>query len=268
MQVVLDLDLDVFSQDAVSWPRPGTRPSEERHRCASPLDVRRFLEQRCLLTYRTKLPGAEFRDHDEAFSIWKRWIDNGTIVAPFEVVHVDAHADMGMGDSGYLYLMDELLALPLEERGTPRRGHDAMNAGNYLMFAIANRWISRLTYVFPQLTDWIQNWNSAPSGNPSGNREQSGRPTDLMPMHFRNCDIDSGHIELKHCDRATLDRCMGRRTVGPAISLEPGVPFEFTPIPRFGRSGFTHMVVARSPEYTPRSADSLLPILREYYEPT
>jgi len=52
-------------------------------------------------------------DHDEAFFTWRPWLEDGSLVAPFAVVHVDAHADMGLGDAGYVSLMSELLASPV-----------------------------------------------------------------------------------------------------------------------------------------------------------
>jgi hypothetical protein len=39
------------------------------------------------------------------------------IKAPFDMDHVDAHADHGLGDSSWVYLLTEILALPV---GTTR----------------------------------------------------------------------------------------------------------------------------------------------------
>ncbi len=54
--------------------------------------------------------------HNELFYRWGEAIDAGRMAAPFEVVHVDAHADLGLGDSSYAYLMGELAFQPIEER--------------------------------------------------------------------------------------------------------------------------------------------------------
>jgi UPF0489 domain len=149
MQAILDIDLDVFSSPTVYWPQTEDRPADGDYTCASAHDVRYFLEQQCGLSADNPIAGREFIDHDEAFVTWRRWIEQGMLTSPFSIVHVDAHADMGMGDAGWVYLLSDLLDLPVEERRAPRRGFDALNAGNYLMFAVANRWVDRLTYVFP-----------------------------------------------------------------------------------------------------------------------
>lgn len=265
MHTILDLDLDVFSSPAVYWPQTNDRPSDEDHVCASAKDVRYFLEQQCGLCTVSKIPGQEFTDHDDAFYTWRRWIEEGSLNPPFCIVHVDTHADMGMGDAGWVYLLSDLLALPIEQRRDPRRGHDALNAGNYLMFAIANRWVDRLTYVFPVRHPWTANWSSGFSEDVQEDPSSDGAPGDLMVMHFRNGDWKTALLELRHCTRETLNSCMGRRELEPVIHVEPPVPFAFTPVPNFAVTSFTHMVVARSPRFAPAAADKLLPIIREYF---
>jgi hypothetical protein len=268
MQTILDIDLDVFSTPTVYWPQTDDRPSDDEHSCASVDDVRHFLEQQCFLSRDKPIAGKEIIDHDEAFYTWRRWIEERTLNPPFSVVHVDAHADMGMGDAGWVYLLSDFLALPLEERRNPRRGYDALNAGNYLMFAVANRWVDQLTYVFPARIPWTANWKSGFSEEIQPDPYTDGAPGDLMVMHFRDGDWRTGLLELRHCSRQTLDHCMGRRVIEPVIYLESPVPFAFTPVRNFGFTGFTHMVVAQSPRFAPPAADKLLPILRRYFVDT
>ena len=87
-----------------------------------------------------------------------------------------------------------------------------------------------------------------------------------MMMHFRDGDWRTGMLELRHCSGETLERWIGSsNALEPVIHIEPAVPFDFTPVPKFRFTGFTHMVVAHSPQYTPPSADKLLPIIREYF---
>ena len=102
MHTILDLDLDVFSWPAVKWPRTNARPSDEDHVCASAENVSYFLERQCALSKVHKIPGQEFSDHDDAFYAWRRWIEEESLSPPSSIVHVDAHADMGIGDAGYL----------------------------------------------------------------------------------------------------------------------------------------------------------------------
>lgn len=266
MHRILDLDLDVFSWPIVHWPQGDGRPADSDHVIATGGDVQFFLEQQCSLSPSKKILGQEFTNHDEAFVVWRRWIREGNLVPPFDVIHVDAHADMGMGDSGYVYLLSDLLALPPDRRYEPRQAYDAMNAGNYLMFAVANRWINSLTYVFPWRQPWACNWKSGfdETIKPFGG---DGAPGDLMVMHFRDGDWKTKLIELKHCTKEALNACLGRRNLQPVIATEPPVPFDFTPVRDFRSTNLTHLVVAQSPKYAPPSADALLPIIRDYFSP-
>ena len=106
---ILDLDLDFFVRPVHNWMPSEERLSESEYTCASPDEVEAFLEQQCGLSKTDRIPGRLCEEHVEAFDTWSEWIAAGTLTTPFEVVHVDAHADMGLGDSSYIYLLDELL---------------------------------------------------------------------------------------------------------------------------------------------------------------
>jgi hypothetical protein len=158
------------------------------------------------------------------------------------------------------------LALPPDRRDKPRRAYDAMNAGNYLMFAVANRWVNSLNYVFSWRQPWSCNWKS---GFNESIKPSVGdcAPGDLFVIHFRNGEWRTKLIELKHCTRAALDASVGRAVLAPVINTEPPVPFDFTPVPDFESTNITHLVVAQSPTYAPPAADALLPIIRNYFIP-
>lgn len=151
MDTVLDLDLDFFV-----WPIAIMRGGKKRlgddevTRLATRDEVRTFLEQRCHLNRMVRLPGQEVVEHRDAFRTWRRWLAEGRLTAPFRVIHVDAHADLGLGDAGWLYLTTELLARPVRKRSRPRFGRTGVTSGNYLAFAVANRWIQGLTYAYPE----------------------------------------------------------------------------------------------------------------------
>jgi hypothetical protein len=254
----------------------GRLPAQECHHLATNGEVRGFLEQRCHLIKSIKIPGQEFTEHRDAFRVWHRWLDEGTLSAPFSVVHVDAHADLGCGSS-WEYLQTKLLALPLERRTRPRFGRNGVNSGNYLLFAIANRWIQRLTYVYP-----IDPGVCPPQPTCSVLRpieeiveelgdvlEGSDLPpvSDLPPECFRNQDWKTMLVELNHYSpRQYKDIALLKKRPLP-VHREPAVPMRCVAADGFELNGFTHMVVARSPQYTTKSADSLLPVFREYFEP-
>jgi hypothetical protein len=102
---ILDLDLDFFVSPAHHWVNSHKRLPEGQFRSASPESVEEFLERQCGLSKSRKIPGRFCVNHDEAFAIWKTWFEGGVITAPFDVYHVDAHADMGLGDSSWTYLL-------------------------------------------------------------------------------------------------------------------------------------------------------------------
>jgi hypothetical protein len=279
MHTVLDLDLDFFI-----WP-------PYRHQCdwhrlpgslwdhlASQEDVRRLLERRCHLSRANPIPGREFVEHVDAFITWSAWLREKKLSAPFTVIHVDAHADLGPGvNLTCRYVETELLTLPVSDRRTPRFGDKGINSGNYLVGAIANRWISRLTWVHPtdrnmpplegrgELAGLTQAYERIcrllePDEEPGPHR---GWISDLPHWCFCDDDRDKGLIELK--ERKPVHH--GERNAAP-IHVEPPVPFGLSVESDFEFSGFTHMVVAQSPQYTPPPADLLLPVIREYFCPT
>jgi hypothetical protein len=138
MQRILDLDLDAFIYGA-EYMRSSDAPRLDADKYP-PWDISKvlaFLEPQCLVT--GPLPGFAVKNHGELFFRWRDAIDEGLLVPPFHVTHVDAHADLGGGDAGYVYLLTELLLKPVEERRSPRVGDDGLGDGNYLAFAIANR---------------------------------------------------------------------------------------------------------------------------------
>jgi len=256
MHTVLDLDLDFFVWPIAHWPESdGRLPAGDCEYLATDHEVRGFIEQRCHLNRVNKIPGKVFVEHEEAFRVWRCWITDGTLTSPFRVFHVDAHADLGLGDSGWVYLSTELLALPLHRRDKPRFASNGLSSSNYLAFAIANRWIYDLTYVFPT--------------GPSTVSGQAGRscPDDLPPMHFRDGDSKSGLIELKRYEPKDKNAVATGSAATP-LDVEPTVPFNCIAAGEFQFSGFTHFVVAQSPRFTPPAAGKLLEIIREYLSPT
>ena len=264
MDVVLDLDLDYFV-----WPRVQNPPDEQRRmdeasveHLASVEDVRRFLTHQCRLGERPIL-SREVETHEGAFLVWRDWIRGGHLSVPFRVVHVDAHADLGSGATGNDYLATELLAQPVDQRSEPRTGDEGMNEANYLLFALANRWIADLTFVYnvePRAVTeaWAQRVR-LPRKEAIEAYRRRNEPSDLSNLWFSDWDPSSGLLELKHY--RTIRDLRERRE--PA-RREPTCRFAVIPGTKFSFEGFTHTTLARSPRYTPPSADALLPVIREF----
>jgi UPF0489 domain len=255
MSNVLDLDLDFFVWPVVRGPVEGRPPADEvTHATAE--QVRAFLEEQCGLSRDRKVLGRFCERHDEAFDAWNRWLSQGLLQKQFRVDHVDGHSDLSFGDASWSYVLETLLSLPVDQRATPERAHHRLNEGSYLTFAIANRWIEHLSYVYP-----VCPWTDY---EPRRSEEFHGLPPDLNLYLFKDRNFHSGFIELLHLDDQGINRLMCGLPVTP-ISVEPSVPIEFIPANSFSSRGFTHIILAHSEEYCPEGADELIPVIREYF---
>ena len=239
MTRVLDVDLDFFLNDvAFSHGRDDDRldPSEF---WPWPLEQAiEFLEQRCLL--RQKVPGIVVEHHDEVFYRWRGAIAAGALEAPLQVTHVDAHADLGMGDPGYTYLMSDLLFRDLEDRRDPQAGYGGLDFSNWLLFAIANRWLSELTYVFIE-----------------------GGGNDIFRWHLLNFEQEASALELKAVTRSDISRYLGGSENPPVAHREPPVPFRQVPWEEFqAQEPYDLVCLTRSPSYTPEASDYLFDEIR------
>jgi len=274
MHTILDLDLDFFV-----WPAFRGRPEEARlPRCewnqlASKDHVRSFLEKQCHLSRQALVPGCEAEEHQDAFNVWRRWIEDRAIIAPFNVVHADAHSDLGSGlpNRSRTFIETELLALSIEERRYPIFGPDHLNSGNYLLGVIANRWVSHLTYVYPadrteavpvrigRLPRFEDDMLELTKLQPA---DQEHPVRDLPAWIFRNDDWRTQLIELKQYDPIRHRRSYEN---DHPVHREPPVPLKWIEEREFATSSITHMFLAHSPEYTPTEADELLPCVGEYF---
>jgi hypothetical protein len=274
VHTILDLDADLFV-----WPPFRDRPEEARlprsewTHLASAWEVRSFLEEQCHLSKGAPVPGCEAGQHQDAFNVWRQWIEDETIIAPFNVVHADAHSDLGSGwpNRSCAFIETELLAVPIEERRYPVFGPDHLNSGNYLLGVIANRWISQLTYVYP-----VDRTEAAPVQPGSFPRfedymrelaktlraDQQTPVSDVPAWIFRGNDWRTRLIELKHYHPTRHRRSYED---DHPVHTEWPVPFDWVEDRKFSLAGITHVFLAHSPEYTPVEADELLPVIREYF---
>jgi hypothetical protein len=238
---VLDLDLDFFLSDVPYWQNDDERVNPEHYAPWNEQEVINFLETQVGLSKSTPLPGKVLVDHDEAFYEWRDKIERGELKTPFEVVHVDSHADLGMGDASYEYIMTKHLGEPISERSHPPiREWSGLGPGNYLVFAIACRWISKLTYVHnPRSSD------------------------DLTICHMKDHDKNSGFIQLKYYGQADIETLIEGKQ--KPLALEPEVPFEMVSAEKYkNRKPFDRIYLAQSPPYTPEASDKLIPIIKRY----
>ncbi|MCR4621069.1 MAG: UPF0489 family protein [Clostridiales bacterium] len=226
---VLDIDLDFFLADVCPLALPGERPALKGHEPWEEARVRRFLEENCGLSRSRPIPGRIFETHDLALDFWQDMLSRGRLTAPFRVTHVDAHSDLGVGQTGYA--LNALLALPPEKRTDialfRREGH--ISEANYLLFALAARRISRL--------DNVRNPRSLPD----------------VPEEI----LDGNGIRLSSFVARLLEKKHGPEPLVPFVQYPDCTSFKAS-------APFDCVSVAVSPRYAPREADRLLPLLAEY----
>ena len=118
---VLDIDLDyfldspVYEQDSSSDARVDDLAciesvwSEDR--------VRQFLEENLSLSKDRKIKGCVVKGHNESLEYWSTLVQQGKLIKPFSVVHVDSHADLGFTCLTLEFVLDSLIFM--EERLRP-----------------------------------------------------------------------------------------------------------------------------------------------------
>lgn len=231
---VLDLDMDFFLTDACPLAPLGERPPEA---CAAPYadeQVIAFLEEQCGLSRAHPVPGVIFDTHDKALDFWLARMNAGELKAPFDVVHVDTHSDLAFGPPGADFVLKAVLTRRPEARTTLEsyRAGKKLDEANYLLFALAFRWIRRLVYV----------------RNPKSHQD--------IPVRLLDGD---GNIRLSSDIAALMEAMNGR---------EPTIPFEvFDDYTRFRETGYDFVTMAQSPRYAPASADRIMRLLEPYIAP-
>ena len=117
---VLDLDMDYFMDCMVHRYNvtKGERLCENMYSkyVWDKKRVTRFFENNLGLSKDKKIKGKIITHHNEALDYWKELIGQKELKDPFEVIHVDSHADLGLGYRSWVSIMKELLSYPLLER--------------------------------------------------------------------------------------------------------------------------------------------------------
>lgn len=79
-------------------------------------------------------------------------------------------------------------------------------------------------------------------------------------------DIKAGKIQLKAYSKSLFDNYWELKNLEPD-SLDPEISFEIIPEPYFLTSDqFSFAFLTQSPEYTPSSADGLIPLIMDYVD--
>lgn len=228
---VLDLDMDFFLSDPCPLAAYGERPDEGCAQVWSDEEVIRFLEEQCGLSREHPVPGAIFDTHDKALDFWQARLQDGQLSTPFEVVHVDTHSDLAFGPPGTNYVLNVVLSRAPEMRAAAQAYREAveLDEANYLLFALAFRWIDKLSYV----------------RNPKSHQDIPGQLLD-----------GDGNIFLRSFISRMMEEKNGR---------EPVIPFDvYDDYRAFRQHGYDFVTMAQSPRYAPQSADRIMEIVGRY----
>ena len=177
------------------------------------------------------------------------------------MIHVDSHADLGLGYGSWTHILNFLLLYPVEERSQHPRYVDrsgnlrAEGIGDYLLFAVAYRWISRLVYCGnpcsgcnDYLRDTLKDFKKEPVWN---------KPVENVIQLLYNPDMEFPNYYDSEYEKQQYIR---------EGCKEPEVPFLIIPTVEDVHfdGDFDFAVLEQSPNYTPASADFIMDIFRDY----
>ena len=262
---VLDLDMDYFMAEIAHTPFscPERLDEEDYGYSVWSVDkVRCFFENNLGLSKDHKIPGRIVCGHNEALFFWEELIRSGNLSDPFDVVHIDSHADLGLGCPSGDFLQSRFLTLPVETRRRIRNYEfnddlEEISIGDYLLWAIAYKMISSITYC----------------ANPNGEKNDYLWDTlkDFHEEYVWNEPVKN-YIQLKYNSQMDIPRydssdAYKQRFLEGAIK-DPVVELLIIPtIEDVNFCGdFDYAVLSQSPNYTPASADFIMDIFREYIE--
>jgi len=261
---VLDLDMDYFMTEIANTPFSSSERlgGEYDDSVWSADKVRQFLKTNLGLSKERKIPGRLICGHNEALFFWEELIENGKLREPFDVIHVDSHADLGLGSPSGSFLQGRFLSLPISTRRQIRdyefNGHiESINIGDYLLWAIAYGMVSSVTYC----------------ANPNGYKNDYLWNTlkDFKEEYIWNKPVIN-YIQLKfnygmEMPKYASSAVYKKKYLEGAIK-DPEVELLIIPTIEDVRfcGDFDYAVLAQSPNYTPESADYIMDIFREYIE--
>ena len=239
---VLSIDVDFFVEPtAYDMSMSSTERLPPDYEVDELREVEKFLREQCCLDDGRRTPGYFIVNHDEAFDVLQKLArDHG----PVELIHVDAHADIGNGDAGYMYLLFDWLRRP-EPRPSPRRGPAELNLANWLAFAAAGGLVESAQFVprrFP--------------------------PNDLLIFYIDGYGTDTTKLEFRELEeedvRAILPLDPFRERVASRTLIRT-VPWRNTKRDAFAlQSPPDFVIVCQSPQFTPAAADAVVDLLRRF----
>ncbi|KLV23089.1 hypothetical protein ABW02_20255 [Niallia circulans] len=204
---------------------------------------RRFLEEKCNLSKENKIEGRIVTHHNEAFYFIEELIEKQLIQTPIEWTHIDAHSDLGLGDSGWYYISSELMHYDIHKR-IKYVEKNKIKLSNYMAFLLPFGWLSKVDFVHHD------NWDF----------------DDFFSIYLKNFNDQSGFFEFKTFEKGLEAGYLieNARKLKP-VQSDSVIPFEILREDTFQTDeNFNYLIFCQSPQYTPESADFMLKIIKEY----
>lgn len=254
MMNILDIDLDFFLDKV---PVFVSTDSNDRLQSGSYIpwkknEVEKFLINQCGLSAKSRIPGKLLNHHDEVYNEVRNLIESET-TNKVNIDHVDAHADLGLGDLCYNYLFFNLLREPIQERyyhDEDISNLEKMGPGNYLVFMIACNWVKKLRYI-----------------------HLDNQVDDLNYLFLKDLRTDSQIVKLRvYCEQQipdnfeSFDKSKFIRETNPC-RFEKDVPLETIQYRNFNSDKtYDRIFLTTSPSHTPVESDKLIPVIMQYIE--
>lgn len=246
---ILDIDMDFFLDDVAHFKSfDGERLNDEDYKPWSVEAVKDYLENNCGLNRFSKVKGAIFTEHIGVFHVLRELVDKKLVHLPFDIIHIDAHADLGLGDSAWHYIYSTLLSFKKEERlniiidNLIKNKFGKVSSGNYLLYMIALEWINNLTYV------------------PHPSELGDDYPQLIMKEFNDSCNI----IQLKNYNCNISFHDLKRKEFEPQYEVPFNVVRKYTDFKNV--HPFDYVFFSQSISYTPASADILLDVFKNYID--
>lgn len=252
---ILDIDMDYFLKEIpilISEDSTERIPDDD-YQVWSKEEVIDFLENKLGLSKETKIKGKIVTHHNEALYFWRKLIQEDKLSVPFEVIHIDSHADLGLGYPSWTFILDFLLDLPVDDRFKIESYGDIFDKyykpgiGDYLLFALAFRWITKLTYIC----------------NPVGIGD------DYIWMILKDGIEPNDKIQLAYnVNMKAIEISSNTEKYYATAIREPEVDFNIVrKVEDISYNGaFEYLTFCISPNYTPASADFIIALIKEYIE--
>jgi len=244
---MLSLDLDFFQCQVPFDPETNEdgRPVRDLD-VWTELEVEDFLETRCRLDKARPIKCCFAEKHDAMAAFIYRLREAGEFTVPFELVHIDAHSDMGGFGVKWIPILEDIN--PRRVIGPPEE-YDHLDEGNVLFYLLSSGWIRKLTWV--KLPDV----------------HEHDRIRQLPPRCFRDrVEHEPGiPIELPIVAKGEIAQC-GLRNWEPR-QYAPPIPFSvYQPTEFMLDSPPDIAFFCRSPQFSVPKADRLIHVIRQYFD--